>query len=101
MEIAGWREETRRIQNADLSITEEHFSDFPSILMNVVIQKLVLLSPRVQNFSSLKCTGSSETISRNVNPVVYAIYFRKISYYLFDLKMPLYYKGVTNSNLPY
>ena len=44
MEIAGWREETRRIQNADLSITEDHFSDFPSILMNVVIQKLVLLS---------------------------------------------------------
>ena len=44
MEIAGWREETRRIQNADLSITEGHFSDFPSILMNVVIQKLVLLS---------------------------------------------------------
>ena len=45
MEIAGWREETRRIQNADLSITEDHFSDFSSILMNVVIQKLVLLSP--------------------------------------------------------
>ena len=43
----------------------------------------------MQNFSSLKCIGSSETISRNVNPVVYAIYFRKISYYLFDLKMPI------------
>ena len=45
MEIASWREEIQRIQNADLSITEGHFCDFKSMLMNVVIQKLVLFSP--------------------------------------------------------
>ena len=44
-EIAGWRGEIRRIQNADLSITEGHFSHLQSILMNVVIQKLILFSP--------------------------------------------------------
>ena len=45
MEIASWREEIQRMQDPDLSITEGHFSDFQSILMNVVIQKLVLFSP--------------------------------------------------------
>ena len=45
MEIASWREEIQRMQDADLSITEGHFSDFQSILINVVIQKLVLFSP--------------------------------------------------------
>ena len=43
----------------------------------------------MKNFSSLKFIGSSETITRNLNPFVYTIYFRKISYYLFDLKMPI------------
>ena len=45
----------------------------------------------MQNFSSLKCIGSSETISRNANPLVYLVNFRhdKIAWSqgLFDFKI--------------
>ena len=45
----------------------------------------------MQNFSSLKCIGSSETISRSANPVVYLVNFWHdmivLSQGLFDLKI--------------
>ena len=45
----------------------------------------------MQNFSSLKCIGSSETISRNANPVVYLVNFWHdmivLSQGLFDFKI--------------